>query len=240
MDKVCAAKVGALALDINLKELLRNMRKIFVTIVAVLTFALAATATDFPTSELYLGYNFTRFYPDSAYIPDLNANGGNAQFTYNFHKWIGATFDVGSVTKGTLNHAPWDTNVTSFTLGPRFTYHNHSRFTPYLEVLFGGAEASVKTKAGTFLGQANRPANLPADVVLPPTSIFTTRIEASNTGFAMLAGGGIDIKLSKRISFRPIGVDYYLARMPSVLTGNDTNHNNIRYTAGVNFMFGAK
>src|SRR5579872_6605327 len=98
------------------------MRKIVVMMAAVLTFALVATATDFPTSELYVGYNFTRFYPDSAFVPDLNANGGIAQFTYNFDKWIGATFDVGSVTKGTLNHANWDTTATSFTLGPRFTY----------------------------------------------------------------------------------------------------------------------
>jgi hypothetical protein len=185
---------------------------------------------------LFLGYNFTRFYPDSAYIPDLNANGGNAQFTYNFNKWVGATLDVGSVTKGTINHAAWDTTVTSFTLGPRFTYHNHSRFTPYFEVLFGGAEASVSTQVGTSVG----PVTLPANILLPPSSVFTARIDASTTGFAMLAGGGLDIKLSKRISFRPIGLDYYLARMPSVLTGNDTNHNNIRYTAGVNFLFGSK
>ena len=177
------------------------MRKIIVMIGAVLTFSLVATATDFPTSELFLGYDFTRLYPNSGYVPDLNANGGDAQFTYNFSKWVGATVDVGSVTKGTLNHNNWDSTATSFTIGPRFTYHNHSRFTPYFEVLFGGAESSVSTEVGTFVG----PANLPANVVVPPTSIFTTRIAASKTGFAMLVGGGLDIKLFKRMSFRPIG-----------------------------------
>jgi hypothetical protein len=215
------------------------MRKIFVMIVAVLAFAMVAAATDFPTSQLFLGYNLTRFYPNSGYVPDLNANGGDAQFTYNFSKWIGATVDIGSVTKGTLNHANWDTKATSFTIGPRFMYHNHSRFTPYVEVLFGGGTASVSTDVGTLV-PANGPANLPANIVLPPTSIFTTQIHASKSGFAMLAGGGLDIKFGKRFAFRPIGVDYYLMRMPSLLTGNDTNHNNIRYTAGVNFMFGAK
>jgi len=212
------------------------MRKIIVMIAAVLTFSLVATATDFPTSELFLGYDFTRLYPNSGYVPDLNTNGGNAQFTYNFGKWIGATVDIGSVTKGTINHANWDTTATSFTIGPRFTYNNHSRFTPYVEVLFGGAESSVSTEVGTFVG----PANLPANVVVPPTSIFTTRIAASKTGFAMLVGGGLDIKLFKRMSFRPIGLDYYLMRMPSLVTGNDTNMNNIRYTAGVSFLFGKK
>lgn len=211
------------------------MRKIIVIVVAGLTSAFAASATDFPTSQVFLGYDFTRFFPNSGYVPDLNANGGAAQFTYNFTKWIGATVDVGSVTKGTLNHASWDSTATSFTIGPRFTYHNHSRFTPYFEVLFGGAEVSVSTEVGTYV-----PAVLPANIVLPPTSIFTTRIDASKTGFAMLVGGGLDIKLSKRFSVRPIGVDYYLMRMPSLLTGDDNNANNIRYTAGVSFLFGKK
>jgi hypothetical protein len=29
-------------------------------------------------------------------------------------------------------------------------------------------------------------------------------------------------------------------RMPGLVTGNDTNMNNIRYTAGVSFLFGKK
>lgn len=217
------------------------MKKIIVMIAAVLSFALVATATDFPTSQVFLGYDFTRFYPDSGYVPDLNANGGNAQFTYNFNKWVGATFDVGSVTKGTLNQNNWDTTATSYTIGPRFAYHNHGRFTPYVEVLFGGATTSISTEVGSFI-PPNAPITLPsnATIILPPTSIFTTRIEASKTGFAMLAGGGLDIKIGKRFSVRPIAVDYYLMRMPSLVTGNDTNHNNIRYTAGVSFLFGKK
>jgi hypothetical protein len=56
----------------------------------------------------------------------------------------------------------------------------------------------------------------------------------------MLLGGGLDIKVSKHIALRPIGADYYLARLPSFVTGNDTNQNHFRYSAGINFLFGAK
>ena len=56
----------------------------------------------------------------------------------------------------------------------------------------------------------------------------------------MMAGGGLDIKLSKHIAFRPIGADYYLTRVPSFLTGNTTNRNNFRYSAGINFLFGGE
>jgi hypothetical protein len=34
---------------------------------------------------------------------------------------------------------------------------------------------------------------------------ITARLNASHTGFAMMAGGGLDIKLSKHIAFRPWG-----------------------------------
>ena len=149
--------------------------------------------------------------------------------------------DVGSVTKGTLNQNNWDTTATSYTIGPRFAYHNHGRFTPYVEVLFGGRH-NVNQHGGRKFHTAQAPVTLPsnATIILPPTSIFTTRIDASKTGFAMLVGGGLDIKIGKRFSVRPIAVDYYLMRMPSLVTGNDTNHNNIRYTAGVSFLFGKK
>ena len=64
-------------------------------------------------------------------------------------------------------------------------------------------------------------------------------MNASNTGFAMMAGGGLDIKVSKHIAFRPIGADYYLTRIPSLLTGDTSNRNNFRYSAGINFLIGS-
>ena len=56
----------------------------------------------------------------------------------------------------------------------------------------------------------------------------------------MMAGGGLDIKLSRHVSFRPIGADYYLARVPSFFTGDVSNRNNFRYSAGVNFLIGGE
>ena len=53
----------------------------------------------------------------------------------------------------------------------------------------------------------------------------------------MLAGGGVDIKIGKHMWFRPIEADYYLTRIPNFV-GNDTNHDNFRYSAGINFMCG--
>jgi hypothetical protein len=115
--------------------------------------------------------------------------------------------------------------------------HNHSRFTPFAQVLFGGVYATSSSQI-TLLPTTGPV--LPGGIVLNPNLPVTARLVASRTGFAMLAGGGLDIKVSKNISFRPIGADYYLTRLPRFLTGNDTNINNFRYSAGVNFLFGAK
>ena len=213
------------------------MKNSFVVIGAVLLFASVAAATDVPTAETFLGYNFVRFNPNSGFIPSFNANGGGGQFAYNFSKWFSGVVDLGAVTKGSLGGLTVDSTVVNFVAGPRVTMHNHSRFTPFAQVLFGGAYATSSTQISLL--PTTGPV-LPGGIVLNPNFPVTARLNASRTGFAMLAGGGVDIKISKNISFRPIGADYYLTRLPSFLTRNDTNINNFRYSAGVNFLFGAK
>lgn len=204
---------------------------------AALLSASIAAATDWPSMETFLGYNFVRFNPNSGYLPSFNANGGGGQFVYNVTPWIGGVFDMGAVTKGTLNQTPVDITVLNFVAGPRVTFHNHSRFLPFAQVLFGGAYSTASTPITLIPGTTNV---FPPGVILNPLQPLQARINASNTGFAMMAGGGLDIKLSKHVAFRPIGVDYYLTRLPSLLTGNTSNRNNFRYSAGVNFLFGAR
>jgi Outer membrane protein beta-barrel domain len=213
------------------------MRKSFIVMGAALLSVSLAAAEDVPKMEGFVGYNFVRFNPNSSFIPSLNANGGGGQVVYNVNKWIGAVFDLGAVTKGTIGGFNVDATVINFVAGPRVTFRNSSRFTPFAQVLFGGAYSTASLPISLL------PANgiiLPPAIIVPPNSPITARLNASRTGFAMLAGGGLDIRVNKHMSFRPIGADYYLTRMPSLLTGNDSNRNNFRYSAGVNFLFGAQ
>jgi len=198
--------------------------------------ALAAFPADEGRFETFLGYNFVRFNPNSGFIPSFNANGGGGQFVVNVNKWLGGVFDAGAVNTGTLNHLSFDTTVVNFVAGPRVTFHNHSRFQPFAQVMFGGAYATTSTEISL---NAVNPGIIPPVFVANPDNPLSARLRASNTGFAMMAGGGLDIKLSKHIAFRPLGADYYLTRVPSALTGNTSNRNNFRYSAGFNFMFGA-
>jgi hypothetical protein len=229
------------------------MKRTCVVAGIVMLASLVAFATDeAPRYETFLGYNFVRFATNNGIVPSFNANGGDGQFVYNFNSKFGAVLDLGAVTKGTLGGYSVDTSVFNFLAGPRFTWHNHSRFTPFVQALFGGAYGTTSTQITIPVNSGNTPAN---PIVIPPvfcptcavtpletnsTVPISARLVASATHFAMVAGGGIDIKFGKHMSFRAIGVDYYQTRFPGLLNINQNHQNNFRYTAGVNFLFGAQ
>jgi hypothetical protein len=213
------------------------MKTIVKVFAASLSLAFIASATNDapPRAEAFFGYNFVRFNPNSNFIPNFNANGGSGQFVYNFWHGLGVAFDAGAVNKGVLNGTNADITVINFVAGPRYAFHHWGRVVPFAEALFGGAYATASAQLLAL------PLTPPLGVItLPPDVPVTARLTASHTGFAMLVGGGVDIKVARRVAFRPAAFDYYLTRMPTFFTGQDSNRNNWRYSAGVNFWFGAQ
>jgi hypothetical protein len=207
--------------------------KFVAALVAFLSFALTAAAEDSPGFEAYFGFDWVKFNPDTPNIPSFNADGGSAQLIYNFHKGIGLAFDAGVVTKDTFGGV-LDNKQAHFLLGPRFAYRNHSRFTPFGEVLFGVGEASVSTSAADI---ARVPSVLPASSITVPTDV-DVRLSVTRTSFAMMAGGGLDIRLAKHFSYRLFDADYYLTRPVSFISGGNVNKNNFRVTTGIAFTWG--
>jgi hypothetical protein len=230
------------------------LKKYFVLFCAVLLTASVAAATDTPTAEAFLGYNLVRFSPSTPNLPDFNGlpsfnlHGGDAQLAYNFRPSVSLVLDVGAVHAGSVfgiannvstNQSGVDHTLVNFVLGPRYTFHRHSRLMPFAQALFGGARATSSTSVALLPGGIIFP---PPGLLVPPGTLqpVDATLRAERTGFAMLLGGGLDIKVSKHMAVRPIGADYYLVRLPSFITGNDTNRNHFRYSAGINFMFGAR
>lgn len=106
-----------------------------------------------------------------------------------------------------------DDKVLTYLFGPRFTFRHWSKVTPYCQFLFGGAYAWSGPNNGT------------------------------QNGFATAAGGGLDYALTKRISIKPIQVEYVMTQLDSAALGGATkgfgNHqNDVRYSGGVVFKFG--
>jgi hypothetical protein len=200
--------------------------------------AAIAAAQDYPRAELFTGFTYLRANSASN-VPAFSANGGSAQFFVNFNKWVGFGADIGAVHNGNIGDLHLDSTLTNFLFGPRISLR-YSRIRPYFNVLFGGIHAPTSI-ALSGIPVAGQPIILPGETTpVPPNTPISLRASASQTAFAMATGGGLDIKISRHVSFRPIGLDYFMTRLQSFRTLNDNNQHNLRYTAGLNFTFGGE
>ena len=211
------------------------MRRLFVITGPALLCAMTAGAWNYPQWEAFAGYNFVRYNPSSGFvipIPSFNANGGNGQIAYNFNKWFAGVIDAGAATKGSLNGSSGiSTTLVYLTAGPRITFNHDGRFQPYAQVLLGGAYW-----AGSFFCSTLTCGNL---------ALFypSVRGVVSDWGFALLAGGGVDVKVSKHFYIRPAEASYFLTHMsnpfnPFPSLNGSTTRNNFRYSAGVKVTWG--
>jgi hypothetical protein len=214
------------------------MKKIITVIATSLCFAFVAGATDMPHSEVFLGYSFVRLSSNGNIIPSRDLNGGSGQFVYNFSKGFGVAFDAGAVTNnGAINQTILDTTVAHLVVGPRYKFGQHSKFQPYVQALFGGAYTTTSTQI--FAVVAN-PLITTNPIIPAPGDTVSARLVASRRSFAMLIGGGVDWKFSKHMQARPVAFDYFSVQPENLIPGRSRERNNWRYSAGVNFTFGAE
>ena len=199
-----------------------------------------ARAQDHPKAEAFFGYDFTRVN-SATDVPAFSANGGAGQFVVNLSKHFGFVSELGSVHNGNISGEHIDTTLTDFLFGPRVNLR-YSRFTPFFHILLGGVHGSTSTQVQAALPPGvSQPIYLPGIPTIPnPGTAVTLRGTASQTAFAWAPGGGIDIKLSHHVSFRPIELDYYMMRLQNLRSKEDNNQHCLRYMAGLNFTFGGE
>ncbi len=212
------------------------MKKISSLWALLLAACAIAAAQDTPRAEVFLGYSYNRVNSASN-VPAFSANGGSGQFVLNLGKWIGAVADVGAVHNGNVGGYHLDTTLTNFLFGPRIPIRGH-RVIPYFQILFGGVYGSTSAKVDV-------PPTAVPPVALPPqftnvANATSFRFAAQQTAFAMAPGGGLDIMINRHVSFRPIGLDYFMTRLQNLRTASDNNQHGLRYTAGFNFTFGGE
>jgi outer membrane protein OmpA-like peptidoglycan-associated protein len=195
-----------------------------------------AAGADVPKVGVYLGYDYVRFN-SATNVPAFSANGGGGQFIYNFNGWVSGVADLGAVHNGNISGYHLDSTIANFLFGPRLSIRRSHIVTPYFQVLWGGVYAATSTQ---FIGIPVQSPTLVGVTTPIPGQPITVRPVASQTAFAMTAGGGLDIKISRHVLFRPIGVDYYLTRLQNLRTAGDNNQNNIRYSAGFTFLIGGE
>ena len=210
-------------------------------VVAVVAFLLLPVAL--PAGEgdahmdLFVGYTYT-WFNRPANLPSFGANGGTSQFVYRYRSWIGGVADVGGLHTSHIGNSTVDLTAANFLFGPRVYTRNKTPATPYLQMLLGGIRLMSSSR---IHGEpAAQPAAGGLDLIPPPGQPVTARIGNAETGFAFALGGGVDIRFHKSFSFRPIGIDWFMTRLPNLGTPAAKTQNNLRYTSGFTYTFGAQ
>jgi opacity protein-like surface antigen len=216
------------------------MRKILaLTLLVLLTGALASAADDFPRVETFLGYTYARIN-SSTDVPSFSANGGGGQVAVNINKWIGFVGDIASVHNGNIEDLQLDTTMTNFLFGPRISIRT-SRVTPYFNVLFGAVHASTSGQLNVTLPPTAVPPIYIPGMPTAPTAgqqVSLRAVHAQNA-FAFALGGGLELKINKHVAFRPIGLDYFMTRLQNLRLQENKNQDHIRVQTGITFRFGA-
>jgi opacity protein-like surface antigen len=195
------------------------MRKsLFVVGLLLLTAGSALAQDEYPKIETSPALMYIHYAPGSG-IGGWNCVGGGGTIAYNVNKWAGLAADLGGCKVTGLQSGLSVSNFT-YLFGPRFSYRNHSKVTPFFEVNFGGDRLGAKCN----------------NLVLPRG---TCNGSTSFNAFGMTAGGGFDIKLSKKISFRAIQAEYFYTRFGNnVAVLNNVHQNNVRIKSGIVINWG--
>src|SRR5579862_177349 len=74
----------------------------------------------------------------------FNVHGGSGSVAYNLNNWVGLAADVGGYHFTTLP-AGLGSNMYTYLFGPRFSFRNSGRITPFAQVLFGGGRVNASS-----------------------------------------------------------------------------------------------
>ena len=157
--------------------------------------------------EVTLAYNALRSNTIPGGSVSIWLQGGKAEFQAEFSNNLGLVGEIAGYHAHDINSAHEDLSLVSYLVGPRLYWRVH-RFTPFAQGLIGGVHGF--------------------DAIFPSLSHYTNAPDA----FAMAAGGGVNIDLSRHLALRLLQADYFLTGLPN----NGTNRqNSLRIGAGIVF-----
>jgi hypothetical protein len=183
-----------------------------------------------PRVELFLGYTHFGTVANETVAGNrmVGLNGGSTSLALNLNRYVGLVGDFGGYANSKLQltgsgaNQPLDVDssgrVYTYLFGPRVSFRNSTRVTPFVQALFGGVHAGAVTVSNCSSSCVPLPAQ---------------------DAFAMTAGGGLDIGLTRHISLRAVQAEYMMTRFSPVPSGGSTtSQNDLRLSTGILFRFG--
>jgi hypothetical protein len=181
------------------------MSKFALSMLLVLLVSMTAFSQEFPRAELFGGYSFMR--SDGA-----NYNGWMTSITENANHFVGIKGEIsGNYRTDKTSGVKLENWLHTVALGPQFAYRKSKVVTPFFDVMVGATNRRFKVS--------------PADPAFPTVS---------NTVFAAIFGGGVDVNIFKSCAFRALQMDYILNRTQG------STINNFRFSAGFVYRFAWK
>ena len=165
--------------------------------------------------ELFGGYSYLRGNTSFTGEP-INLHGASFSGAFYLNRWFGIVGDIGVYHTGNIADQ-FSLTLWTYQGGPRVSFRNDTRFTPYGQFLIGGGHAG-----GTLYTSSLGPGLAPI---------------GTNNSFLYTVGGGVDYRLTDKFGIRLAQAEYLHSEF---LNGSVTGHvqNSLRLSAGVVFTFG--
>jgi outer membrane protein OmpA-like peptidoglycan-associated protein len=162
-----------------------------------------------PRFEIAGMFDYVNFAPGGGFS-NFNNFGGSGSFTWNPSPWIGLTEELGGLSYNrNVNGSSIHGGITTYLVGPRLNLRKFDYFIPFAEFLLGGAHAG------------------------PPMTG-----DGSQSAFALAAGGGVDIALTRNIVWRFAEIDYLMTNFTGSSLGGNGRQDNLRLGSGIVLRFG--
>jgi opacity protein-like surface antigen len=157
-------------------------------------------------------------------------HGGSTSVAYNLNRYFGLAADFGGYGNNRLTlFSPTGSrtvdsggSANTYAVGPRFSYRGYERFTPFVQALVGEVHASSVRISGC----TGTPSCTPL---------------GSDNTFTVIAGTGLDIKISHHVALRLFEGDFLLTHFKNpISTGGQGRgwQKNARFSTGIVFRFG--
>ena len=161
-----------------------------------------------PRYELAGMFNYANIHPGDPF-QTFSAFGGSGEMVWNPSKWVGLAEEVGGLSYNRpVNGVTLHGGITTLLAGPRLNWRRNY-FVPFAEFLLGAAHAGV-----------------------PMTGT------SSQSSFALLAGGGVDVVLTRNIAWRFAEIDYLMTNFTGQNLGGSGRQDSLRLGTGLVLRFG--